>query len=46
MKRGGGEGCVEDVDMGDAEGGKGEELEIVEIVRYKAVFSTRPEPVS
>lgn len=24
---------------------KGEELEIVEVVRYKVVFSSRPEPV-
>ena len=40
-----------DVDMegtdgdGDREGG-GEELEIVEVVRFKVVFSVRPEPVS
>jgi chromosome transmission fidelity protein 8 len=40
-----------DVDMGDGEreGGKEgsheEELEIIEIVRYKVVFSHRPEPV-
>lgn len=36
---------VEDADV-DMDGDGGEELEIVEIVRYKAVFSTRPEPVS
>lgn len=43
----------EDAVMGDVDneglGGEGagtEELEIVEIVRYKIVFSTRPEPVS
>ncbi|KAH7075775.1 chromosome transmission fidelity protein 8 [Paraphoma chrysanthemicola] len=29
----------------DGEGGKEEELEIVEVVRYKIVFSHRPEPV-
>lgn len=43
---GGGEG---DVDMDSAEGvdrtGE-EELEIVEVVRYKIVFSARPEPIS
>ncbi|KAF2205208.1 hypothetical protein GQ43DRAFT_50721 [Delitschia confertaspora ATCC 74209] len=43
----------EDVEMGDVvesiegrdNGGEGEELEIVEVVRYKIVFSSRPEPV-
>jgi chromosome transmission fidelity protein 8 len=34
------------VAMGDAEAGSaGEELEIVEIVKYKILFATRPEPV-
>lgn len=33
----------EDVEMG---GVQGEELEIVEVVKYKIVFSSRPEPVS
>ena len=28
------------------DGGKTEELEIVEIVKYKIVFSARPEPIS
>jgi chromosome transmission fidelity protein 8 len=32
---------------GGTEGdGKEEELEIVEVVRYKIVFSARPEPIS
>jgi chromosome transmission fidelity protein 8 len=31
--------------MDEEEGGKEEELEIVEVVRYKIVFSNRPEPV-
>lgn len=36
-----------DEDMGGVEEqGKEEELEIVEIVRYKIVFSLRPEPIS
>lgn len=36
-----------DVDMESGQGkAAGEELEIVEIVRYKVVFSARPEPVS
>jgi chromosome transmission fidelity protein 8 len=35
---------VEGEDNGEAEG-KEEELEIVEIVRWKIVFSSRPEPV-
>ncbi|KAH7122252.1 Ctf8-domain-containing protein [Dendryphion nanum] len=41
-------GSSGDIDMGGVEGENvgGEELEIVEIVRYKIVFSTRPEPVS
>jgi len=30
---------------GDGEDGEGEELEIVEIVKYKILFATRPEPV-
>lgn len=34
---------AEDVEMG---GVQGEELEIVEVVKYKIVFSSRPEPVS
>jgi chromosome transmission fidelity protein 8 len=36
-----------DVNMGETsvEGEQGEELEIVEVVRYKVVFSHRPEPV-
>lgn len=34
----------EDMDL-DEEERKGEELEIVEVVRYKIVFSNRPEPV-
>lgn len=29
----------------EEEKGDGEELEIVEVVRYKIVFSSRPEPV-
>jgi chromosome transmission fidelity protein 8 len=40
---------VEDVEMGGLEedtGAKEEELEIVEVVRYKIVFSARPEPIS
>ncbi|KAF9698340.1 hypothetical protein EKO04_003870 [Ascochyta lentis] len=43
---------VEDVVMRDGEeaqnvdvGGEGDELEIVEVVRFKIVFSGRPEPV-
>ncbi|XP_014550361.1 hypothetical protein COCVIDRAFT_115667 [Bipolaris victoriae FI3] len=40
----------EDVDMGgmagEGEGVKEEELEIVEVVRYKVVFSARPEPIT
>ncbi|EUC50505.1 hypothetical protein COCMIDRAFT_81967 [Bipolaris oryzae ATCC 44560] len=42
----------EDVDMGGTEaegegnGGKEEELEIVEVVRYRVVFSARPEPIT
>jgi chromosome transmission fidelity protein 8 len=39
-----------DVDMGGVEGaatkGEEEELEILEVVRYKIVFSARPEPTS
>lgn len=38
----------EDAVMGghnDDEGGKEEELEIVEVVKWKIVFSNRPEPV-
>ncbi|KAF2447163.1 sister chromatid cohesion protein Ctf8, partial [Karstenula rhodostoma CBS 690.94] len=36
----------EDVVMGDAEAtSTGEELEVVEIVKYKILFATRPEPV-
>lgn len=34
--------------LGDGEGGvegEGEELEVVEIVKWKVVFSSRPEPV-
>ncbi|CAN8104448.1 unnamed protein product [Discula destructiva] len=30
---------------GEGEGGTGEALEVVEIVKYKVVFSSRPEPV-
>jgi chromosome transmission fidelity protein 8 len=30
---------------GGEEAGAGEALEIVEVVRYKIVFSSRPEPV-
>ena len=40
---------VENVDMGGVEredGAQEEELEIVEVVRYKVVFSARPEPIS
>ncbi|KAG9185202.1 hypothetical protein G6011_07746 [Alternaria panax] len=40
---------VEDVDMGGLgqdDDAKEEELEIVEVVRYKIVFSARPEPIS
>lgn len=40
---------VENVDMGGIEqedGAQEEELEIVEVVRYKVVFSARPEPIS
>ncbi|ORY12370.1 chromosome transmission fidelity protein 8 [Clohesyomyces aquaticus] len=40
----GGERGHGDVDMDDREGVV-EELEIVQIVKYKIVFSTRPEPV-
>jgi chromosome transmission fidelity protein 8 len=39
----------EDVDMGvvdQEDSTKEEELEIVEVVRYKIVFSARPEPIS
>ncbi|KAJ4356110.1 uncharacterized protein N0V89_004138 [Didymosphaeria variabile] len=37
---------VEDVVMGDGEAvNAGEELEIVEIVKYKILFAMRPEPV-
>lgn len=48
---GGGDGGGNtDVRMGDGEEedgrGQEEELEIVEVVRYKIVFSSRPEPVS
>ena len=39
-----------DVEMGGVEGeataGEEEELEILEVVRYKIVFSARPEPIS
>ncbi|EOA90965.1 hypothetical protein ACJQWK_11152 [Exserohilum turcicum] len=41
-----------DVEMGGVDGagegdtGKEEELEIVEVVRYRIVFSARPEPIS
>jgi chromosome transmission fidelity protein 8 len=42
-------GKGEDTEMGDVDGGEeagaGEALEIVEVVRYKIVFSSRPEPV-
>ncbi|KAJ6286280.1 Ctf8-domain-containing protein [Bipolaris maydis] len=45
-----GEDGGEDVDMGDTEGegkrGKEEELEIVEVVRYRVIFSARPEPIT
>ena len=45
-----GDGDVEmmdGVERGEEKGGEGEdeELEIVEIVRFKIVFSSRPEPV-
>lgn len=56
VDKSGREGGGGDVEMGgvDQEGGDVgrvgeedvEELEIVEVVRYKIVFSTRPEPVS
>jgi chromosome transmission fidelity protein 8 len=38
----------EDVDMGGTEGeaSKEEELEIIEVVRYRIVFSARPEPIT
>lgn len=45
---GGGEGEDGDVRMGGVEEGRqvgAEELEIVEVVKYKIVFSSRPEPV-
>jgi chromosome transmission fidelity protein 8 len=42
VARGDGDG---NVDMGGVEEGGGEALEIVEVVRYKIVFSNRPEPV-
>jgi chromosome transmission fidelity protein 8 len=32
--------------LGEEEGVKEEELEIVEVVKYKIVFSARPEPIS
>lgn len=45
-----GEDGGEDVDMGGTEGegkrGKEEELEIVEVVRYRVIFSARPEPIT
>lgn len=53
-KRGGGggegdaegeEGAMEGVQRRGAGEGDGEELEIVEVVKYKVVFSGRPEPV-
>jgi len=34
-----------DATMGDQEGVSREELEIVDVVKYKVVFSTRPEPI-
>jgi chromosome transmission fidelity protein 8 len=37
---------VEEGDEGEGQGGKEEELEIVEVVRYKIMFSARPEPIS
>jgi chromosome transmission fidelity protein 8 len=40
---------AEDVEMsglGEEEGSNEEELEIVEVVKYKIVFSARPEPIS
>lgn len=40
------EGGGRDVDMEGGEGGAQEALEIVEVVRWKIVFSARPEPVS
>ena len=46
VESGGDEGGEDVVMGGDGEGGVGEELEIVDIVKYKAVFATRPEPVS
>ncbi|KAF3046150.1 hypothetical protein E8E12_011384 [Didymella heteroderae] len=49
-REGGGDGSLEgDVTMAEGEGTQrakeGEELEIVEVVRHKLVFSGRPEPV-
>lgn len=48
---GNGIGQEEDVEMGGVDGqgeqrAVEEELEIVEVVRYKIVFSARPEPIS
>lgn len=45
-KRVGGEIGEGDVDMEGGAGGAPEELEVVEVVRWKVVFSARPEPVS
>lgn len=47
-KRDGGGDGEGDVDMEGVEGAasKEEELEIVEVVRYRIVFSARPEPIS
>jgi chromosome transmission fidelity protein 8 len=42
IRRNGGEGQEGDMEVDSAEG---EELEIVEVVRHKIVFSGRPEPV-
>lgn len=39
------EGAMEGVQRPGAGEGDGEELEIVEVVKYKVVFSGRPEPV-
>lgn len=40
-----GDGDVNMGDEGEEEEGKGEELEVVDIIKYKLLFSGRPEPV-
>ena len=45
VRKRGNESLGGDVIMGGASDGPGEELEIVDIVKYRIIFATRPEPV-